>query len=151
MLLTGIVGLNVVSLSLSASQGKLSQQATLITQENSALRARLAERLSSERVRHAAAGLGMAVPDSTDVNYRDASGDTVRLAARRLADGFGLGGTLVAVPTTLIPTTTTETITPVATSTTAAPTSITAAPSTTVSAPTTTAPAPASGGGVAPG
>ena len=101
VLLTGIVALNVVSLSLSASQGKLSQQATIIQQENSALRARLAERLSSERVRHAAASIGMTAPDSTGVNYRDASGDAVRLAAGRLATGFGLGGTMVTAPTTI--------------------------------------------------
>jgi hypothetical protein len=85
VLLTGIVALNVVSLSLSASQGKLSQQAMVLQQENSALRARLAERLSSPRVRHEAAGLGMTVPAATDINYRDASPEAVRTTARRLS------------------------------------------------------------------
>jgi hypothetical protein len=153
VLLTGIVGLNVVSLSLSASQGKVSQQAQVLEQENSALRARLAERLSSERVRNAAASLGMTAPDSTGISYRDASGDAVRLAARRLADGFGLGTSLVAAPTTT--TTVPESTSTTTTATAPTPTTTTttsAAPPTTVSAPTTTAPAtgvPA--GGVAPG
>jgi hypothetical protein len=84
VLLIGIVGLNVVSLSLSASQGKLAQQATVLQQENTALRARLAERLSSPRVRHEAAALGMTQPAATDINYRDASPGAVRATARRL-------------------------------------------------------------------
>lgn len=103
VLLIGIVALNVVSLSLSASQGKLSQQAMILQQENSALRARLAERLSSDRVRNAAAGIGMTAPVSTEINYRDASGDAVRLAAGRLAAGFGLGGYSVSAPATTAP------------------------------------------------
>jgi len=85
VLLTGIVGLNVVSLSLSASQGKLAQAATVLQQENTALRARLAERLSSPRVRHQAEGLGMTVPAATDINYRDASPEAVRATVRRLS------------------------------------------------------------------
>ncbi len=84
VLLIGIVGLNVVSLSLSASQGKLSQQAMVLQQENSALQARLAERLSSPRVRNQAEGIGMTAPNPTDIHYREASADAVRATARRL-------------------------------------------------------------------
>ncbi len=100
LLLTGIVALNVVSLSLSAAQGKLSQQAMIVEQENTALHARLAERLSSGRIRHSAASIGMTAPKTSDVSYRDASRDAVRAAARRLAEGFGLGGSMVSAPTT---------------------------------------------------
>jgi hypothetical protein len=100
VLLTGIVALNVVSLSLSATQGKLSEQAQILEQENSALRARLAERLSSARVRNAAASLGMAAPDSTDINYRDASKDAVRLAAQRLANWYVTPTSLISSATT---------------------------------------------------
>ncbi|MGH2982435.1 MAG: hypothetical protein ACRDKV_10385 [Solirubrobacterales bacterium] len=156
VLLTGIVALNVISLSLSASQGKLAQQAQILEQENSVLRSRIALRRSDERVRNAAASLGMTAPEPTDINYRDASGQSVRLAARRLAAGFGLGGYLAAVPTT----TSTESA-PVSTTTTAAPAPTTVAASatpaaapaaTTVSAPTApTTPTASSGGGVAPG
>jgi hypothetical protein len=109
VLLTGIVALNVVSLSLSASQGKISQQTEILAQENSALRARLAERLSNDRVRHDAASLGMTAPQPGDINYRDASPDSVRLAARRLAAGFGSASWLVAAPTTTLTPSTTVT------------------------------------------
>ncbi len=154
VMLTGIVALNVLSLSLSASQGKISQQAQIFEQENSALRARLAVRLSSESVRRAAASLGMTEPVSTDIIYRNASGDSVRLAARRLAAGFGLGGSLVVAPTT----TTTPEPASTTTTTTAAPTTV-AAPAATTSAPVTTVSEPTApttstgttGGGVAPG
>jgi hypothetical protein len=152
VLLTGIVALNVLSLSLSASEGKLAQQAQILAQENSALRARLAERLSAERVRDAAAAAGMVAPESTEINYRDASGDAVRTAMRRLADGFGLGTSLVVEPTPYVPipevTDTTTTVAPAAA---VAPTTTSTAA--TVSTPPPAAP-PATGataGGVSPG
>jgi hypothetical protein len=103
VLLTGIVALNVVSLSLSASQGKVSQQASILEQENSALRARLAQRLSNGRVRSAAAGIGMWAPSPTDISYRNASPRDVHLAAQRLASGFGYGTSLVTAPTGSVP------------------------------------------------
>jgi hypothetical protein len=160
VLLAGIVALNVLSLSLSASQGKIAEQTQTLAQENSALRARLAQRLSNDRVETAAASLGMAVPEPGAISYRDASGRAVQTLVERLASGFGSGASLVETPA---PTTTTI---PVATDT-AAPATTPAAPAdaTTTSAPatsTTTAPAtqpapiqPApvtgTGGGVSPG
>ncbi|MEK6252474.1 MAG: hypothetical protein AABM43_11120 [Actinomycetota bacterium] len=156
VLLTGIVALNVVSLSLNASQGKIAQQAQILAQENSALRARLAQRLSNDNVRTAAESLGMTAPGPTDISYRDASGQSVGLTAQRLAAGFGLGRSLVVAPTTTTPapaptSTTTSTTTAAAT----APTT-TSAPATTTSAPVTAPTAPVSttgtpGGGVSPG
>jgi hypothetical protein len=173
VLLTGIVALNVISLSLSASQGRISRQAAILEQENSALRARLAHRLSNGRVRNAAASIGMTSPSPGEISYRDASAEAVRLAARRLAAGFGLGGSLVdsSATATTVPTpptatstaTTTATPAPSTTSTipaaptTAAPTT-TAVPASGTSAPATTTSAPAApvstataGGGVSPG
>ena len=160
VLLTGIVALNVVSLSLNASQGKISQQALILSQENSALRARLAEQLSNENVRIAAESLGMTSPGPTDISYRDASGQAVHLTALRLAAGFGLGSSLVAAPVTAT-STTTPTSTTTSTTTSTAPTTPTttstpaAATSTPVTAPTTsTAPVASTGtpgGGVSAG
>ena len=154
VLLTGIVALNVVNLSLGASQGKIGQQAQILEQENSALRARLAHLLSNGRVRSAAASLGMTAPAPADISYRDASPDAVRLAVRRLASGFGLGGSLVAAPTTSV-SAPAETVVEPSTTAVPAPTS---APATTTSAPATstsaaTAPTVSSGtaGGVSPG
>jgi hypothetical protein len=168
VLLTGIVALNVISLSLSASQGRISRQAAILEQENSALRARLAHRLSNGRVRNAAASIGMTSPSPGEISYRDASAEAVRLAARRLAAGFGLGGSLVdssAIAST-VPTTPTTTSTATTTATPAPPTTSTipaapttpAVPASGTSAPATTPSAPAApvstataGGGVSPG
>jgi hypothetical protein len=158
VLLTGIVALNVVNLSFNASQGKITQQAQILEQENSALRARLAQRLSNGRVRTAAASLGMTAPGPAAVSYRDASGDSVRLTAQRLAAGFGLGSSLVVAPITTTPApapTSTTTSTTAAALPATTPTT-TSAPATTTSAPVTAPTAPISttgtpGGGVSPG
>jgi hypothetical protein len=154
VLLIGIVALNVVSLSLNASQGKIAQQAQILAQENSALRARLAERLSNDNVRTAAESLGMTSPGPADISYRDASGRSVRLTALRLAAGFGLGSSLVAAPVTTTPAVT-PTSTTTSTTTSGSPTT-TSAPATTTSAPVAAPTAPVSttgtpGGGVSPG
>jgi hypothetical protein len=139
LLLTGIVALNVVNLSLGASQGKIGQQAQILEQENSALRARLAHRLSSPQVRNAAASLGMTAPAPHDIDYRDASPQAIRLAVRRLAAGFGTSTSLVAAPTTTTAPTSTDTTTA------SAP-----APTTTTTPTTTAAPAPTTSASVAP-
>ncbi len=156
VLLTGIVALNVVSLSLNASQGKIAQQALIYEQENSALRARLAQQLSNDRVRTAAASLGMTSPGPADISYLNSSADSVKLTAQRLAAGFGLGGSLVTAPTatTTAPTTTTTSIATTAapattTTTTSAPPATTSAPATAPTAPVASAGTP--GGGVSPG
>ena len=157
VLLTGIVALNVVSLSLNASQGKIAQQAQILAQENSALRARLAEQLSSDNVRIAAESLGMTSPGPTDISYRDASGQSVRLTALRLAAGFGLGSSLVAAPVTTTsaaaPTSTTTSTTtsaaPTTPTTTSTPAPSTSTPVTAPTAPVATTGTP--GGGVSPG
>jgi hypothetical protein len=157
VLLAGIVALNVISLSLNASQGRISQQAQILEQENSVLRARLAQRLSSERVRSAAASLGMTAPEPTDISYRDASGESVRLAAQRLGDGFGLGESLVSAPVTSATPEATTYSEPTSYSTaevasvdTTSTAEATSDPATTVSAPPTTSTS-TSAGGVSPG
>ena len=85
VLLAGIVGLNVVTLSLAASAGKIDQNIQALDQENSILRSRDAQRSGSARVRHDGAALGLTVPTADQVNYLQAGGDDVAVAARRLA------------------------------------------------------------------
>jgi hypothetical protein len=89
VLLIGIVGLNVATLGLTASAGDIERQIQTLGQENSVLRARLAQRLSSQRVEGKAAALGLAVPSPGEITYRDAGPDAVREAARRLAAASG--------------------------------------------------------------
>jgi hypothetical protein len=157
VLLTGIVALNVVSLSLNASQGKIAQASQILEQENSALRARLAQKLSNESVRNAAAAVGMTAPGPQDISYVDSSSKSIRITAQRLAAGFGYGSSLASVPTTTTtaPTTTTVSAPTTSTTTSAATTSTTTtAPVTSTPVSTPTAPVASTstpGGGVAAG
>ncbi len=69
VLLFGIVALNVVSLSISAGSGRVSQAVEEIERQNSGLRAQLAEQLSASRIEGAAVTQGMAVPTPEDISY----------------------------------------------------------------------------------
>jgi len=88
LLLGGIVALNVVGLSLSASGSSVSTKVDELQQENSVMRARIANRLSNERITEAAATLGLAVPAPDAVHYIGAKGSDAEAAAKRLADGL---------------------------------------------------------------
>ena len=58
-LLVGIVGLNVMALSFSASSSAAGQQADALKRANSALRAQIATKLSSDEVQRTAEKLGL--------------------------------------------------------------------------------------------
>lgn len=117
-LLVGIVALNVIALSFSATSSKTASQADDIKRENSSLRAQLAARLSNERLQRTALSMGLEVPAPGSISYLEAHrGDAAR-AAQRLRDGQLTLGTDYAAPTTP------ETLT-----------SVPAAPATSVAAP----------------
>jgi hypothetical protein len=81
VLLSGIVTLNVLSLSLNATSGRVGQAVDQLERQNSGLRAKLAEKLSAGRVEAGAAELGLAVPAPEDVAYLTArDGDADKLA-----------------------------------------------------------------------
>lgn len=149
-LLGGIVALNVISLSINATSGKVSQQVAEYERQNSALRAELAQKLSAGTVEDAAAGLGLAVPAPEDVSYIDArDGDLTRLANLLGGDTFLSTDSSDFVPSdTYAP--------PSAGTATTAPSVVPSAPSSSSTAPAPAAPAPAatapsSGGGGATG
>jgi hypothetical protein len=85
VLLTGIVAVNVVTLSLAASVGHVYQDTAALEEENSLLRGRDAKRSGSARVRAEAAALGLLMPSSDQIGYVQASPKDVSIAARRLA------------------------------------------------------------------
>jgi hypothetical protein len=87
ILLGGIVAINVLGLSLSASGSDISTQVDELQQQNSVLRTRIANRVSNERISDAAATLGLAVPAPDQVHYLDARGSDAARAAERLASG----------------------------------------------------------------
>ena len=138
-LLFGIVALNVISLSLTAGNGRIGAEIDAVERHNSALRAELAEQFSASRVESAASALGLAVPDPQDIRYVDSSDDNAEKLAKLLGtDSF------LAEPTGYTESTDTDVAyTPSASA--PAPAAAAPAPSPTPAAPEATA--PSSGGG----
>lgn len=88
-LLFGIVALNVISLSLTAGNGRIGAEIDAVERHNSALRAELAEQFSASRVEAAAAELGLAVPDPQDIRYVESNDDDAEKLAKLLGtDSF---------------------------------------------------------------
>jgi hypothetical protein len=85
VLLAGIVALNVLTLSFTASAAKIDEQITALDQENPTLRGRDARLTGVGRVRQEAAPLGLAMAPSDAIHFTDAGPDDVATAARRLA------------------------------------------------------------------
>lgn len=85
LLLAGIVGLNVLTLSYAAVEGRLSTAITALDQENSVLESRAAKRYGSERVSAEARELGLAMPTTVEPRLVVAGADAAERAARRLA------------------------------------------------------------------
>src|SRR4051794_1124244 len=86
-LLVGIVGLNVVALSFSASSSNAGQAADSLRRANSALRAEIAGRLSNSEIQGVAAKLGLVMPSAGSIGYVRTSPDDAKTAAQRLRDG----------------------------------------------------------------
>jgi hypothetical protein len=89
VLLAGIVGLNVVTLSLAASASGIDEAITALDQENPILRGRDARLTSVGPIRQAAVPLGLAMPASEEIHFTDAGPDDVATAAARLAAAGG--------------------------------------------------------------
>lgn len=85
VLLAGIVAVNVITLSLAATAGRVDQSIQALDQENSILRSRDAQKSGAGRVRHDAAGLGLSAASIDQVAYLQAGPDDVAAAAGRLA------------------------------------------------------------------
>jgi hypothetical protein len=149
-LLVGIVGLNVIALSFSASSSEAGQAADALRRQNSAFRAQIAAKLSNSEIQAVAADLGLVMPGPGAFAYVDASPDDAARAAQRLRDGELTAGvaavapvetaTLTEVP--VDPATTTDPVDPAAATTTTVPPAEATAPAAEASVPSpeTTAP-----------
>jgi hypothetical protein len=89
VLLVGIVGLNVATLSFAASAGQIDGEITTLEQENGVLKNRVALLYGTERARNDAAVLGLAMPSSDRIHFIEARPDDVATAAQRLAAAGG--------------------------------------------------------------
>jgi hypothetical protein len=114
-LLAGIVAINVVGLSLSASNSRTAAKIDALERSTSVNRSRIAARTSTDKVQKAASALGLAIPAPDDVHYLHAGKDDAAVAAKRLAAGE-IGNSLPADATTTDSTVTT-TVDPTATTT----------------------------------
>jgi len=85
VLLTGIVAINVVTLSLAASVGHIDRNVVALQSENAILRARDAERSGAARVRSEAGAQGLVAATTDQVGYLKTSPNDARVAAERLA------------------------------------------------------------------
>ena len=85
VLLVGIVGLNVFTLSLTAEAGHVDQNVVALEKENSILRSRDAQRSGAGRVRHDAGAIGLEMAAVDEVSSIEPSRDDVAVAAQRLA------------------------------------------------------------------
>lgn len=100
-LLVGIVGLNVMALSFSASESNAGQAADALRRENSSLRAEIAGKLSNSEIQDAAAKLGLVMPAAGSFRYLTSSPDDAKQAAQRLRDGE-LTAAAVTAPADLV-------------------------------------------------
>lgn len=89
VLLVGIVALNVLTLSFSASASRIDQQAVVLDKEISSLTGRHARLYGTGAMRNAAGSLGLAMPPSDQIHFTDTGPDDVAVAAQRLAAAGG--------------------------------------------------------------
>ena len=85
VLLAGIVAINVITLSLSATAGHIDRNIQALEEENSLLSGRDARLYGSARVRHEAAGFGLVAAPTDGTRYLQASKRDVTIAAQRLS------------------------------------------------------------------
>lgn len=84
-LLAGIVAINVITLSFSATVGHIDSNVTALEEENSLLSGRAARLYGSARIRHEAAGAGLVAAPTEGTSYLQASKQDVAIAAQRLS------------------------------------------------------------------
>jgi hypothetical protein len=85
VLLAGIVAINVITLSLSATAGHIESNIQALEEENSLLSGRDARLYGSARVRHEAAAFGLVAASTDGTTYLRASKQDVAIAAQRLS------------------------------------------------------------------
>lgn len=89
VLLVGIVGLNVATLSFAASAGQIDEQITKLEQENSMLEGREAKVFSTARIRSEGAAAALAMPTTEEPRLIEFEPADVATAAARLAAAGG--------------------------------------------------------------
>ena len=98
LLLAGIVTLNVVSLSYTASAGQVAARSEALQRDNALLRAKLTKDLAGPRIEAVAVANGLLVPEPKDIQYLSAGDRYAKVAARRIEQGLLTSGVAPAAP-----------------------------------------------------
>jgi hypothetical protein len=85
VLLVGIVGLNVFTLSLTAEAGSIDQNVVALEKDSSILRSRDAKRSGAARIRHDAGAIGLEMAAVDEVSSIEPGPADAAVAAQRLA------------------------------------------------------------------
>jgi len=92
VLLAGIVTVNVLSLSYTATGGKLAARSEALSLENAKLRSDLTKKMSGPRIEAVAIANGLVTPEPRDITYYTAGDQFARVAARRVEQGLVTSG-----------------------------------------------------------
>lgn len=85
LLLIGIVAINVLTVSYGSMASNIEADIDTLNNRNAILKSNETTALSMPRIQTAAAAAGMAVPEPTDVRYRNFQPGDIAAAAQRLA------------------------------------------------------------------
>ena len=156
-LLVGIVALNVMALSFNAASSQTAARSDELREQNSALRADIADGLSNERLQRAAVRIGLVMPQAASALMITPGPADAAEAARRLRRGDFTVGSTYAPPASDVPAApVVDVAAPAVDPATVAPvpdpalTTPAVAPVAAVTAPPSTPVAPEPGGGVTP-
>lgn len=85
LLLTGIVAINVLTVSYGAMASRIETDIEKLERQNSILSSQTTRALSMPRVRDAASAAGMTAPATDEITYREFGPEVFAAAAQRLA------------------------------------------------------------------
>jgi hypothetical protein len=92
VLLAGIVTVNVLSLSYTASGGKIADRSETLGLRNAELRSELTKKMAGPRIEAVAASNGLVVPGGAEITYLTAGEKFAKVAAHRIEQGLLTSG-----------------------------------------------------------
>lgn len=114
VLLAGIVTVNVLSLSYTATGGKLAARSQAMSLENAKLRSDLTKKLSGPRIEAVAIANGLLTPEPREITYYTAGDHFAKVAAHRIEQGLLTSGAAPAAPAPVEPAAPVEPVAPAA-------------------------------------
>jgi hypothetical protein len=92
VMLAGIVTLNVLSLSYTASGGRIADRSETLGLRNAELRSDLTKKMAGPRIEAVAAANGLVVPEGAEITYLTAGEKFAKVAAHRIEQGLLTSG-----------------------------------------------------------